>query len=483
MVYDDCDDCIDNNDNDSFSMVAVKNDIVMTMIEIMIMIMMICNGCGDSNNNYNARVRACSPNNGVPVASATDVCRLEILTNVDFLSNIKIAKLTKAINEKESNIPYPNASADITTLEATIGNNLNTATPSLTPYPVMPPLNITSATVAHSDTVAPAATAAVFNIAAAAAAAAANITTHTAMLQHPTPTTNFHPYAAVQMAAAASQFLQQQHQFQQQQIIQQMQANNCNLNDTVNEYHQNENENNELDEDSKSHKEVKIEVFSEDEDDYGDNEDDICALKESDNKNNWELECNKSVDENTDLDMDHQSYNDATTYDINEYPPLPSAGPETPLCYSAVVKGIKPLHNNNKPTYNPLKECSNSTPQRNTTAHTSMSSVSTQMSQWDQMIIERGGKFNKPAPQCIHWNNPKHRLDFPCRFWHPREQCRYYPHCSNTADECGFAHPFCGDFCRCPKGKRDPQKNHRISEERYFGSGDRMKYTANNSIQ
>ncbi|VDO76330.1 unnamed protein product, partial [Onchocerca flexuosa] len=91
---------------------------------------------------------------------------------------------------------------------------------------------------------------------------------------------------------------------------------------------------------------------------------------------------------------------------VNEYPSLPSAGSDNPLCYSAVVK-----------------ECSNATPQRNT-AHTSMSSVSTQMSQWDQMVIERGGKFNKPAPQCIHWNNPKHRLDFPCRFWHPREQCR-----------------------------------------------------------
>ncbi|VDM99167.1 unnamed protein product, partial [Onchocerca ochengi] len=64
---------------------------------------------------------------------------------------------------------------------------------------------------------------------------------------------------------------------------------------------------NDLEEDSNSHKEVKIEVFSEDENDYDDNGDDNYALKETDNKNNWELECNKSLDENTNLD---QSYND-----------------------------------------------------------------------------------------------------------------------------------------------------------------------------
>ncbi|KHN83056.1 hypothetical protein Tcan_12748 [Toxocara canis] len=111
------------------------------------------------------------------------------------------------------------------------------------------------------------------------------------------------------------------------------------------------------------------------------------------------------------------------------------------------------------------------------------SSVSTQLSQWDEVIVERGGKFSKPAPQCIHWNNPKHRLDFPCRFWHPREQCRYYPNCSSTADECGFAHPFCADFCHCPKAKRDPQKNHRILEDRYFGGGDRVKYGGGSGTQ
>ncbi|EFO18701.2 hypothetical protein LOAG_09794 [Loa loa] len=438
-----------------------------------------------------ARIRACSPNNGVLVASTTDVCRLEILANAHFLSSIKIAKLIKATNGKEPSIPYPNASTDIATLQATIGNSLNAATSPLTvPYPVISPLtfmqqlafpfrfDITSATVAHSDTsaAAAAAAAAVYNI-----AAAANVTTHTAMLQHATPTATFDPYVATQMAAAASQLLQEQHQFQQQ-IAQQLQVNNCNVNNTINGYHQNQS--NEVEEDSKSHKEVKIEVFSEDEDDYGGEENDICVLNENGNRDSWEMECSKNLNENTNLIMDHQSYGGAATYDVTEYvkeyPPLPTAGSGSPLCYSAVVKGIKPLSNNNKSSFNPIKDCANATPQRNTS---NLNSVSTQMSQWDQMVVERSGKFNKPAPQCIHWNNPKHRLDFPCRFWHPREQCRYYPNCSNTADECGFAHPFCGDFCRCPKGKRDPQKNHRIPEERYFGSGDRMKYTASNGAQ
>lgn len=145
-----------------------------------------------------------------------------------------------------------------------------------------------------------------------------------------------------------------------------------------------------------------------------------------------------------------------------------------------------------------------------------------QNSQWDQTLSERNGRFNKPAPQCIHWNNPKHRLDFPCRFWHPREECRYdftvllhnlshsvrlirihlnkiysisnemwfiskieikmitfcryFPNCTNTADECGFAHPFCGDFCHCPKDRRDPQMNHRIADEKHYGTLYRLKW-------
>lgn len=51
---------------------------------------------------FEARIRAFSPNN-VSVASTTDVCRLEILANAHFLSNIKIAKLIEASNEKEYN--------------------------------------------------------------------------------------------------------------------------------------------------------------------------------------------------------------------------------------------------------------------------------------------------------------------------------------------------------------------------------------------
>ncbi|KAK6109072.1 hypothetical protein QQG55_34525 [Brugia pahangi] len=419
-----------------------------------------------------ARIRACSPNNGVLVASTTDAYRLEILTSAYFLSNIKIAKLTNAPNERP-NIQYPNTPTDVGTLEATI--------------------DITSAAIAHVDTAAAATT--IFNIA-SSATAAANITTHTAIPQHTTSTpaattatatatATFDPYVAEQIAATTttSQLLQEQHELQQQ-VMQQLKVSNCNMDDTTIDYEQNKNK--ELEDDSKSHKEVKVEVFTEDEDDYGVEEDAVCAVNQNDNRNSWEMECNKSLNENTNMAMNHSSYDGAANYNIaeyvNEYPPLPNTESGSPLCYSAVVKGIKPLNNNNnKPSSNPIKDCSNvATPQRHTS---SMTSVSTQMSQWDQMVIERGGKFNKPAPQCIHWNNPKHRLDFPCRFWHPREQCRYYPNCSNTADECGFAHPFCGDFCRCPRGKRDPQKNHRIPEERYFGSGDRMKYATESDVQ
>ncbi|KHN84350.1 hypothetical protein Tcan_06859 [Toxocara canis] len=61
--------------------------------------------------------------------------------------------------------------------------------------------------------------------------------------------------------------------------------------------------------------------------------------------------------------------------------------------------------------------------------------------------------------------------------------CSYYPNCSSTADECGFAHPFCADFCHCPKGKRDPQKNHRILDDRCFGGGDRVKYGGGSGTQ
>ncbi|EJW80801.1 hypothetical protein WUBG_08293 [Wuchereria bancrofti] len=72
------------------------------------------------------------------------------------------------------------------------------------------------------------------------------------------------------------------------------------------------------------------------------------------------MECNKSLNENTNMAMNHASYDGAANCDvaeyINEYPPLPNTESGSPLCYSAVVKGIKPLNNNNnKPSSNPIK--------------------------------------------------------------------------------------------------------------------------------
>lgn len=230
--------------------------------------------------------------------------------------------------------------------------------------------------------------------------------------------------------------------------------------------------------DSKSHKEAKIEVFSEDEEDYNVDEDEIVAAKENEEKNGWNAEATKTVNDVAGgTASTHQPFapiNYGIEEYVTEYPPLPPAGSGSPLRYSAVVKGLKPVVSNPKTTFTSIRECPNR-------QMLSSGPLTTQTSQWDQLVVESGGKFSKPAPQCIHWNNPKHRLDFPCRFWHPREQCRYYPNCTNTADECGFAHPFCGDFCHCPKGKRDPQKNHRLPEERYFGGGDRMKFNNNAS--
>ncbi|KAI1732207.1 hypothetical protein Ddc_01062 [Ditylenchus destructor] len=72
-------------------------------------------------------------------------------------------------------------------------------------------------------------------------------------------------------------------------------------------------------------------------------------------------------------------------------------------------------------------------------------------------------KFVKPAPQCVNWNEKRHRIDQPnCRLWHPRELCKYYPNCTLTADVCGFGHPFCGEYCRCDPNKRSLQENHRF---------------------
>ncbi|VDO43011.1 unnamed protein product, partial [Brugia timori] len=284
-----------------------------------------------------ARIRACSPNNGVLVASTTDAYRLEILTSAYFLSNIKIARLTNAPNERP-NIQYPNTPTDIGTLEATIGNSFNAAIPQpvAVPYSVMLPLNfiqqltfpfrldITSAAIAHVDTAAAAASAAattIFNIASSATATAANITTHTAIPQHTTSTpaattatatatATFDPYVAEQIAATTttSQLLQERHELQQQ-VMQQLKVSNCNMDDTTIDYEQNKNK--ELEDDSKSHKEVKIEVFTEDEDDYGVEEDAVCAVNQNDNRNSWEMECNKSLSENTNMAMNHSSYDGA----------------------------------------------------------------------------------------------------------------------------------------------------------------------------
>lgn len=34
-------------------------------------------------------------------------------------------------------------------------------------------------------------------------------------------------------------------------------------------------------------------------------------------------------------------------------------------------------------------------------------------------------KFVKPAPQCVKWDEKRHRIDQPnCRLWHPRELCK-----------------------------------------------------------
>lgn len=71
------------------------------------------------------------------------------------------------------------------------------------------------------------------------------------------------------------------------------------------------------------------------------------------------------------------------------------------------------------------------------------------------------GQFTKPAMQCFHWDNPAH-VRTSCKFWHPRDKCKNFPHCTAGAASCGYAHPFCGEFCVCPPRVRDVQYNHRI---------------------
>jgi len=69
----------------------------------------------------------------------------------------------------------------------------------------------------------------------------------------------------------------------------------------------------------------------------------------------------------------------------------------------------------------------------------------------------------KPAPQCPKWDKADHRTKEPhCPFWHPRVICNYYPNCQLTAQVCGYAHPFCGDVCKCDPKNRSLQKNHNV---------------------
>uniref|UniRef100_A0A914IEM4 C3H1-type domain-containing protein n=1 Tax=Globodera rostochiensis TaxID=31243 RepID=A0A914IEM4_GLORO len=71
-------------------------------------------------------------------------------------------------------------------------------------------------------------------------------------------------------------------------------------------------------------------------------------------------------------------------------------------------------------------------------------------------------KFIKPASQCPDWDKPGHRDQKPgCTMWHPKAPCYFYPNCRLTAELCGFAHPFCGNYgCKCGNGAQSPQLNH-----------------------
>ncbi|CAJ0576998.1 unnamed protein product, partial [Mesorhabditis spiculigera] len=79
-------------------------------------------------------------------------------------------------------------------------------------------------------------------------------------------------------------------------------------------------------------------------------------------------------------------------------------------------------------------------------------------------------RFRKPAPQCVFWENRFHRQETGCTLWHPKETCRFYPTCAHQAQDCGFAHPFCGPKCHCDPGDRNPQLNHWTEHlQRNFG--------------
>ncbi|VDN07530.1 unnamed protein product [Thelazia callipaeda] len=415
-----------------------------------------------------ARLRAFAPDVGVPAGA----CRLQLLDGAFFLSDIKIAEIVKESDKNNSTLPYSNTQAsNLTSLEVANSSTVASGIPAaaLSPmatleqiasmpaasYQMLPEVNFMQAltfpfgiNITSNTNTRPASTFDFSNV------ADANVTRTAHSTATPPNNPSLPSYNAMQINSTSEQFFQP-HQLLEQYPLGQHIAISANR--TISAYHS-DNQVNETGEDLKSQREAKIELFSEDENDYGDEEENMYNFQEEDitaitvDKIALELAYRENFDGNgnPNAGTDNEEHNEAENYEgdecLNNYSSVVSTtAPETVPCHAK-------------------KYSDSESAQQNTT------SVPTQMSRWDQLVVERGRKFNKPAPQCIHWNNPKHRLDFPCRFWHPREHCRYYPHCSNTADECGFAHPFCGHFCRCPVNKRDPQKNHRVPEEKYLSN-------------
>uniref|UniRef100_A0A914VJQ9 NYN domain-containing protein n=1 Tax=Plectus sambesii TaxID=2011161 RepID=A0A914VJQ9_9BILA len=143
-------------------------------------------------------------------------------------------------------------------------------------------------------------------------------------------------------------------------------------------------------------------------------------------------------------------YEDESDYHLadDEYPPLPENKSDGQPCYAAAVKRQTPsVKHPNHPNNN-----LNGAPR-------------------DQAVSNSYRPyFQKPAMQCFHWDNPQHLNQgaYECKFWHPRERCRFYPNCMMGADACGYAHPFCGVYCECESSNRDAQKNHRLNPPSYI---------------
>ncbi|VDK27947.1 unnamed protein product [Gongylonema pulchrum] len=380
-----------------------------------------------------ARVQVRAPGVDAMVASGVDVCRMLMLPSACFLSDIKIAAFAKEFVDKGCSVQYTDVSANNShTLPQTPISNVFDST-SL-PFPLLPYF------MPHSlGLMQQLAFPYYQNIASMVASGIPPRGDAGAASGATAPASAFDIIAATNVSAGKQMAMQEGKE-----------------------------------EDSLSLKEAKIELFSDDEEDSEDN-DETSDSNDISGNSGQESECNINVCRNIEPEAGDQPFRgeilncgaaaarDYESESVNDYPLLPATAG---LCYSAVVKGIKPTNKNSKAIYCPSRDCSNTTSYRSSS---SINPASVQSAQWDQIVTDRTGKFNKPAPQCFHWNNPKHRLDYPCRYWHPREQCRFYPKCTNTADECGFAHPFCGEFCRCPEGKRDPQKNHRLPEEKCLG--------------